>query len=215
MRKVALVSISLFSLVGIASAQAPTAPAKGAPAAPAEKKAPPPAESKPAPPPAEKPAGPPKPPEVPAELVELTKQMAGTWKCAGQSSVMDQMIDVKATINHKADTTLNKFWIQSTFTGTAAKLPPMKSTWYTTFDPTSKKLWRVTVNARGGHGTAWGTIADKKITWEGEARWPSGVDVKTRTTEEMISPKEVKVVGEASKDGGKTWAKEVDATCKK
>src|SRR6185503_3228619 len=102
---------------------------------------------------------PPKPPEVPAELVELTKQMAGAWKCTGQSDIMGQMLDGKATVTHRADLALNKFSIQSTFVGTAPKLPPMKSTWFTTYGPTAKKLWRVSVNARGGHGTSWGTIA--------------------------------------------------------
>jgi hypothetical protein len=39
--------------------------------------------------------------------------------------------------------------------------------------------------------------------------------VKIRSTEEFVSPKEVKVSGESSKDGGKTWAKEFEVTCKK
>ena len=91
----------------------------------------------------------------------------------------------------------------------------MKFVMYTTYDATAKKLWRTAVNGRGGHSSGWGTIADKKTTWEGEARWPGGVDVKTRETEEMVSPKEVKIVGEYSKDGGKTWNKDHDASCKK
>lgn len=214
MRKVSLVSISLFTLVGIASAQTPTPPAKGAPAAPAEKKAPPPAADKAAPPAAEK-MVPPKPPAVPTELVDAGKQWGGTWRCTGQSMIGEQMMDTKATVTHTPDATLNKFWLKTTFTGTAAKLPPMKSTWFTTYDPNAKKLYRMMVNARGGHSTSWGTIADKKITWEGEAHWATGTDVKTRTTEELISAKELKVSGEASKDGGKTWSKEFEATCKK
>jgi hypothetical protein len=216
MKKVALISVSLFSLAGLASAQAPTPPAKGAPAAPATKPAPPAAKpaDKPATPADAKPM-PPKPPEVPAELVQLTKDMGGTWKCAGQSMIGEQMMDTKATLTHRADPNLNKFYIQTSFLGTAAKMPAMKSTWYTTYDPTAKKLWRASMTARGGHTVAWGTIDGKKITWEGDATWASGATVKVRTVEEMVSAKEVKVTGEASKDGGKTWAKELDATCKK
>jgi hypothetical protein len=140
--------------------------------------------------------------------------MNGAWKCVGQAEIGGQMMDVKATITHKVDTNLNKFWIQTAFVGTAGKLPPMKFTGYTTMDPATKKLWRVSVNGRGGHGTQTGTMADKKVTWEGDSHWPSG-DVKTRETEEMISAKEIKVVGEYSKDGGKTWSKDHEATCKK
>lgn len=214
MKKLALISFSLVSLVGVAAAQTP--PAKGAPAVPPEaKKAPPPAEKAPAPPAADKPATPPKPPEAPAELADFAKNMSGTWKCTGQAELGGTMMDVKATITHKIDPNLNKFWVQTNFTGTAGKLPPFKFVGYATYDATAKKLWRTAVNARGGHGWAWGTIADKKITWEGESRWPGGVDVKTRDTDEMVSPKEVKVLGEYSKDGGKTWNKDHEATCKK
>ena len=106
MNKLALVSISLVSLVSIAAAQTP--PAKGAPATPADKA-----------PPAAKPAAaekmvPPQPPEVPAELVTLGKQSAGTWKCTGQTNMGDTMVDVKGTVTNKVDATLNKFWITST-----------------------------------------------------------------------------------------------------
>jgi hypothetical protein len=219
MKKLAFVSFSLVTLTSLALAQTPAPPAKGAPAVPADKKAPPAADKaaptaaiKPAPP-AEKPM-PPKPPEVPAELVTLGKQSAGAWKCTGQAMMGESMIDVKGTVTNKVDATLNKFWIQSTLVGTAAKMPPMRGVWYTTYDAGSSKLWRVNLNARGGHSTAWGTIADKKIMWEGDARW-GGTDYKTKTTEEWVSPKELKVSSEASKDGGKTWAKELDTVCKK
>ena len=70
------------------------------------------------------------------------------------------------------------------------------------------------MNATGGHTTSWGTMADKKMTWEGDARC-RGNDVKIRDTEEMTAPKEMKVLGEYSKDGGKTWSKDHEATCKK
>ena len=187
MNKVALISLSLASLVGIAvKAPVPTTP----PVAP-------------------------KPAEAPPELAEMAKGMAGTWKCTGQAEMGGQMLDVKATITHRVDPNLNKFWVVSNFIGTAAKMPAFKFTGYMTYDATAKKLWRTAVNARGGHGWAWGTIADKKVTWEGEQRWPSGVDVKARDTEEMVSPKEMKVLGEYSKDGGKTWSKDHEAVCKK
>ncbi len=210
MLKLAISTVTLGALTALAAAQ-PAAPAdKKAPAAPpaADKKA---AVAVPA---ADKPATP-MAPEVPAELTTLAKQMGGTWKCTGQGEIAGATMEVKATITHKVDANLNKFWIQSSFTGKAGKMPPLKFVMYTTYEPTAGKLWRVSVNARGGRATGTGTIAGNKISWEGEARWPGGVDVKTRMTEEIVSPKEVKVAGEYSKDGGKTWSKDHEATCKK
>jgi hypothetical protein len=219
MKKLALISLSLATF-GIAAAQpAPPAktpasppPAKGAPATPpgADKKLPAPTS-----PPATTMPVPAKPPAPPKELTDLAKSMAGTWRCTGQAMVGETMVAAKSTVVHKVDATLNKFWIQTAFTGTIPKMPAMKSTWYTTYDSTKGKLWRSSMQGRGGYSTAWGTVADKKISWEGDAHWADGSDVKLRTTEEMVSPKEVKVSGESSKDGGKTWAKELEVTCKK
>src|SRR5688572_4963169 len=210
MKKLALISISLAAFVGLASAQQPAPPAKAPTPPPAAKPAPT-ADKMQAPPP----AVPPKPPAVPAELTDFGKKQGGVWKCTGQTEIMGQMIDTKATLTHKPDANLNKFWIQTTLVATAAKMPPMKATWFTTYDPTAKKLWRVGVNARGGHSTAWGTITDTKVAWEGEAHWAGGTVVKMRITEEMVSAKEVKVTGENSKDGGKTWSKDLEVGCKK
>ena len=198
-----------IALVLVFASAAYAQPKAGAPA-PEAKKAP--DASKPAPtgpaPVAPK-AEPPKPAQ---EFTDMAKGMNGTWKCTGQAEIMGEMKDVKATITHKLD--LNGFWVKSDFTGTAAKLPPMKFTMYTSYDATTKKLWRVQVSAMGNHSTSVGTMADKKVSWEGDAHWMVG-DVKTRGTDEMVSAKEVKVTGEYSKDGGKTWNKDHEATCKK
>ena len=193
----ALIWISLATLVGAAQAD-DKKPAAGAPAMPAVK-----------------PAEPPKPPEAPkpaAELVDSVKAMSGTWKCTGTADMGGAMMDVKATITHKVD--LDGFYIQSTLVGVAGKMPPFKATMYRTFDAASKKWWRARVNARGGHGVESGTPNGTKVMWEGESRM-MGNDVKTRETEEMVGPKEFHVMGEMSKDGGKTWSKDHDATCKK
>jgi uncharacterized protein DUF1579 len=178
-----------FALVSLAATAHAGDPAKGAPAPPAATEMP-------------------KPPQ---ELADMAKQMAGTWKCTGQAEIGGQMLDVKATITHKLD--LDNWWVQSTFTGTAAKMPPFKFTAFTTYDAANKKWFRTMVNGHGGHTTAWGTASGTKVTWEGDARF-GGADLKIRETEDA-SPKEVHIVGEYSKDGGKTWNKDHDATCKK
>jgi hypothetical protein len=209
MTKLTTISFTLALAAGSASAQPKATPAT--PATPAAKGAP----AMPAPPAAEKKAAPPAKPEAPKppkEIADAIKAMAGTWKCTGTAEMGGQTGDVKATITMRSD--LNGYWMQTSFTGTMAKMPPMKFTSFTSYDEANKKFYRVMVNAHGGHGTAWGTVADKKISWDGDARW-MGQDVKMRETEEMVSPKEVKVLGEYSKDGGKTWTKDHEATCKK
>jgi hypothetical protein len=194
MRNLKILPLALVLVAGAAYAQ----PKSDKPAAP------------PAPPPvAPKPEGPPKPSP---ELTDMIKGMNGTWKCTGTAEINGAMTDVKATITHKSD--LNGFWVKSDFTGTAAKRPPMKFTMYTTYDAATKKLWRVSVTGLGTHSTSVGTIADKKMSFEGDAHWMVG-DVKIRNTEEMVSAKEAKIIGEYSKDGGKTWIKDHEATCKK
>jgi hypothetical protein len=200
MKKLALISLALASF-GTAAAQ-PAAPAKAP--APAPVKAvtttPPMADKKLAAP--------------PAELTKLAKQLAGTWKCAGAARA-GEGAESRGTVVHKVDTNLNKFWIQSTLTRNAPKTGPLKSIWFTTYDASKNKLYRTTMHGRGGFGTAFGTVTDTKISWEGEARTPAGEDLKRRYTEELVSPKEMKVSGESSGDGGKTWTKQFEHTCKK
>lgn len=207
MLKLTTVTFSLLAFAGgIALAQ--PAPAK-APPPPAKADA-----AKQMPPPAVAPPVPAKPPEASPELIAMAKAMNGTWKCAGKGDFRGTMMDIKATITHKVEPTLNKFWVQSNFVGTAGKLPPMKFTMFTTYDATSKKLWRTTINGMGGHSTGWGTMADSKTVFEMDAVGPMGA-FKLRHTEEVVSPKEVKITGELSKDNGKTWVFDHDAVCKK
>lgn len=195
-----LTTLSLVVLAGSALAQ----PKAGAPAQPKPE----------APPPAVAPPMPPKPPEAPPEIIEAAKRMNGAWKCTGKADIRGTTNDIKATITHKVEPTLNKFWVQSNFVGTAAKMPPMKFTMFTTYDTASKKMWRTSINGMGGHSTGFGTIADKKVVWEMDGVGPMG-PMKMRQTEEFVSPKEVKVTGELSRDNGKTWVFDHDASCKK
>jgi hypothetical protein len=204
--KLTVAALSLAVLGTTAFAQPASKPA------PTPAQAAPPVDTVPVAPP--QPTAPPKPPAPPQEIVDLGKAMAGTWKCTGQIDVGGTKLDVKATVTHKVDTTLNKFWIVSNFVGTAAKLPPMKFTMYTGYDSNAKKLFRTSTNSIGGHNTTTATYDAKKIAYEGEASGPYGV-VKVRNNEEMVSPKEAHVFGEVSKDNGKTWTFDHDVTCKK
>jgi hypothetical protein len=160
------------------------------------------------PPKAAEPAGPPKPAQ---ELTDMAKGMAGTWKCTGKAEMGGVTGDIKGTITHKTD--LDGFWIQSSLTATAAK-GTFHATFMTTYDPGSKRFFRQTATGHGGHGAAWGTTEGTKTSWEGDDFF-GGNSHKIRGTEEMVSPKEVHIVGEYSDDGGKTWKLDHDVTCKK
>jgi hypothetical protein len=187
----------VLSLLLSSTAFAGDPKAAGAPAVPAAEKK--------MPPPADKPAGPPK------EIADMATAMAGTWKCTGKADMGGTTIDVTGTVTHKTD--LNGYWIATTLNGSSAKGNITVSMW-TTYDAAAKKWYRMSANSHGGHATSWGTAADKKVSWEGDAHW-MGKDVKMRGSEEMVSAKETHVVGEVSDDGGKTWKSDHDVSCKK
>jgi hypothetical protein len=152
-------------------------------------------------------------PKPPQELTDLAKSMGGTWQCTGKVDVGGTMHnDAKGTVTHKVD--LDGFWISSSITSSLPGLGEMHAIFLTAYDASAKKFYRLTANSRGGHGTGWGTAAGKKISWEGDSHFPTG-DVKFRGSEEMVSPTEVHVLGEYSKDGGKTWTPDHELTCKK
>ena len=157
-------------------------------------------------------------PKPPAEIAEMAKSMAGTWKCTGKAAMnpadMTQMTDMKMTMTFKVDGGLDKFWI----TGTMASQtkPTMKGTMYTTYDATQKKWFRVMVDNMGGQETGSSTgLKDGKIVWEGEMRMPGMGSMKTRTTETLAAGgKEVSMLGEGTMDG-KKWMTGWEANCKK
>ena len=142
----------------------------------------------------------------------MAKAMSGTWTCTGKADIGGTMMDVKGTATHKL--ALDNYWIETTINATAGKLPPLHMTFLTTYDAGAKKWYRTTVNSVGGHGTHWGTQADKKMSFEGDVH-TMGHDAKTRQSEELVSAKESHETGEYSLDGGKTWKPDHDITCKK
>ena len=209
MKTFSSVVIATLTMVGMASAQpkaadpkmTPATPAKGAPATPAT----PAKDAK-----AVAPAAPPAmaAPTPPAEIKEMLKAQAGTWKCTGTG--MGQAM--KATMKSKVD--LDGFWIQDAFEGTMGKTK-FKFTAYTTFDSASKKWRRVMVDNMGGQamGTSDG-LKDGKVTFNMDVMG-MGQTAMMKDTVDMTDPKLVKSSGEMSMDKGKTWNKVYEMTCKK
>lgn len=151
-------------------------------------------------------------PKPPAEVAELAKGIVGTWNCTGNAAMdptdMTKMTPTKMKMVMKLDPA--KAWITAAMTGGGMTMNMMS-----TYDTQSKKWYRIITDSTGGSETAWSAGAqNNKVVWEGEGRGMNMKPWKTRTTEEIVSPKETKLVGEASMDG-KTWMKTWDASCKK
>jgi hypothetical protein len=151
-------------------------------------------------------------PKAPAEVAELAKMLVGTWNCTGNAAMdmadMTKMSPMKMKMVMKLDA--DKAWITASMAGGMIKMNMM-----TTYDAQSKKWYRILTDSTGGSEIAWSAGAQSnKVVWDGEARGMGMKPWKTRTTEDIVSPKETKMTGEMSMDG-KTWMKMWDASCKK
>lgn len=224
MKNFARISISLVVLAGFAGVATAGDGSAAKPAAPAPTKAPAPpktpADTKATPAPADKAATPadtkaapmamPKPaPEIAAAF----KAMGGTWRCDGiimGGADMSTEIKTKGTMKSKMD--LDGFWIVASFSET--KKGGFKLVDYSSFEPTTKKWTRIMTDNMGGHEVTTSTgMNGNKMVWEGTANG-MGMSMKSRHTEEVVSPKETKISGEYSMDG-KSYKKMYDMTCKK
>lgn len=151
------------------------------------------------------------PAKAPVEVADFGKKLVGNYKCTGQ--MMDpasgKMKDGKSTIAIKLDA--EKAWI----TGDVV-VEKMKMHMMTTYDTVTKKWYRITTDNIGSSSTAWTKGPEgTKIVWDGEGRGMNMPAWKERTTEELVSDKEIKMTGEASMDGGKTYVTAYTADCKK
>jgi hypothetical protein len=156
------------------------------------------------------------PMKAPQELTDMAKMMVGNWKCTGKAA-MDpakptEMTDMKMTMKMKTD--LNGWWIVGSMDSAM-----FKGTMYVTYDPTAKKWYSMMMDSMGGSEmtTSMG-MKDNKVVWEGEGRspMPGMTAMKVRETHDMSDMKAgAKMTGEMSMDGGKTWMKGWESTCKK
>jgi len=151
----------------------------------------------------------------PAELTDMAKGAAGTWRCKGQGMDPQSMklIDMTATMKLRLD--LANWWIHGTFESKMGK-EPLQFESFTTFDPASKKWKRVMVETGGGWSTGESAgMKDNKIDWDLTSHGPMGESM-FRDHEDMTDAKAgVKMWGEFSLDKGKTWTKVYEMACKK
>jgi len=227
--KITIATLTMVGLVGVAAAQPKTgtaagsaAPAKAAPAK-AEPKAMP---AKAADPKAADPkaagakAADPKAapakveaPKPPAEVAAMAKTSVGTFRCTGTSTGADgAAAKMTATLTSKLD--LDKWWVTETLTAKGAQ-GTYKSIAHTTYDATSKKWRRVSVDNMGTQfvGTSDG-MQGTKLDWNMDMMSGMGAGM-FRDHMETVDKRSVKFSGEMSMDKGKTWKPVYEMTCKK
>ena len=202
------VAVAMVGMTGLAMAQ-PKADPKAA-----DPKAAPKAADPKAPPAGDKAAAMPEM-KPPPELAEMAKGAGGTWHCRGQG--MDhtmKMTDMTATMKMKLD--VANWWVHGSFESKMGK-EPFQFESFTTFDPKTKKWQRLMVESGGGWASGESAgLKDNKVDWELTSHSPMMGEGKFRDHEDLSDPKAgAKMWGEASMDGGKTWVKVYEMTCKK
>jgi hypothetical protein len=211
--RVAIATLTMVGMSGIALADTPAKADPKAPPAKADPKAPGAGSGSAAAAPAMQ------MPKPAPEIADTLKQMQGTWNCTGTAVGPDMKSEAKfkATMTSKSD--LDGFWIHDSMTGTAGEgktAMKFKMESYSTFDPAAKKWHRVSMMNDGAMMTGVGdamnagkadTVSD---TWSpmGSGQFKDHVDASDMK-------KGVHMWGEMSMDKGKTFNKVYEMTCKK
>jgi hypothetical protein len=199
--KIAIGTLTMIGLAGLATAGDPKAPTPAAPTGAAK-------------------AGdmhdmPKMDMTPPKELADMAKNMSGTWKCKGQG--MDgpdmKMADMTATMTPKLE--MNGWWIHDSFDAKMGK-DGYHFEAYTTYDSKAKKYHRVMAEMGGGWSTGDSTgMMNGKMDWDLTMHGMMG-EMPFRDHVDASDPKAgMKAWGEMSMDGGKTWTKVYEMTCKK
>ncbi len=213
--RVAIASIAITGMVGIAAAQ-PKADAKAPVKADVKADAKVDAKMKVEPKDAKAPVADKKMadmPKPPAELEAMAKVAVGTWRCKGQEFGMDG-VAATVTATNKAKLDLDKFWFTENLEVKGKTTFKLSS--FTTYDAASKKWRRVSVDNMGSYmvGTSDG-MKDNKMDWNMDTMGPMGAAMfrdHIDLTDVKAGPK---FWGEMSTDKGKTFNKVYEMTCKK
>ncbi len=152
------------------------------------------------------------------QLADYAKIVSGTMKCTGSSVGPDgKPIPFSGTFTSKID--LDGWWIHETFDGfegTGATGHKYKFESFATFDPSTKKWRRVFVDNWGAQ--MFGT-SDDLVNGKFEAVYEMQGNTLKGTAKDSVDisdPKKgVQFSGQSSKDGGKTWTKTYELSCKK
>jgi hypothetical protein len=152
-------------------------------------------------------------PKPSQETLDAAKAMKGTWACSVTIHMNGQDMKSTGTITWKSD--LDNFWLTGTFAGKKAKDNPTPYNFveHRMYDANQKKWVSAMFDNSGSMGQMTGTAGDKKIDWEGKSM-EGTMTMYSKSTEEMVSAKEVKITGQMSMDG-KTFNPAYEVDCKK
>lgn len=163
---------------------------------------------------------PPMPEMKPAqEVTDAAKLMVGSYRCKGNDMNPDGS-SRPSLASMKISTDLDGYYIVVELSEQKTKdnKTPFKAKMFRTYDAASKK-WINTIVAAVPGGPMTMTTADTLGT--GRAMWTGTVDMMGQKITEHgyeepdAKTKSVHIWGEVSMDGGKTFAKDYDMTCKR
>jgi hypothetical protein len=151
-------------------------------------------------------------PKPSKELIDLGKNMTGTWKCTGKAYMAGKPMDMTGTMITKTE--MDGMWIHEAF-DTKMGTTPFHFDAYTTYDANAKKWNRIMIENSGAYSTGWSDGAKaNKVDWELTTHGPMG-EGKFKDHIDMSDLKKgVKAWGEMSTDG-KKWDKVYEQTCTK
>ncbi len=162
---------------------------------------------------------PPEPEMKPApEIADAAKAMAGSYKCKGVDFNPDGS-SRPSLATMKISSELDGFYILVDLQEQKTKenATPFKARMYRTYDADAKK-WTNTLLATAPGGPLTMTTTDAmggQVTWSGSFSMQGHSFTEKSHEEPDAKTKSVHIWGEFSMDGGKTFNKDYDITCKK
>jgi hypothetical protein len=143
-----------------------------------------------------------------ASLAESARVLAGTWRCSGSLYGGDGTAGPSEAALH-VGLDLDEAWLKAEIAISSGK-HEYEFHSYRRFDTASSQWVNVIMDNMGGHAVSRSTDG---ITWTGESTGPMGA-MAIRDTEAIVSPGEMKMLGQYSLDG-KTWSTGYELSCKK
>jgi hypothetical protein len=153
------------------------------------------------------------------EIADAAKAMVGTYTCKGVDMNPDGS-SRPAVSKMKISLEMNGYYILVDLSEQKSKdnATPLAAKMYRTYDATSKK-WMNTIIASAPGGPVTMTTTDAMgtgpVTWTGTGTYAGQSFTEKSHEEPDAKTKSVHVWGEFSMDGGKTFQKDYDTTCKK
>ena len=144
------------------------------------------------------------------DIDAAAKSLIGTWRCQGNMVSLEtgKLADSKGVLKTSID--LDHWWITSTYV--EAKKVGVKFTTHRTYDASNHVWTRLDITNIGRYA-----ISSAPPAVDGEQRFMSvpGKNEPTLRAIERADGKTISITSDSTRDGGKTWARLYELTCKK